>query len=280
MLETGEVDLVANILPHHVKGLERNKHIKVKRASDTPSLYGLASYPDNYPIFKESNFDQAFTHAINRQEIVNKIYLGEGYPLYMYASKSELGYDPTVVEEFNPDRARELIKQSSYKRGTPIILSYASDVPNGHLVAATIQKYMADVGVTIKLQKLEAGVAATYTRTRDPKLGHTSLYSFSGGRDPSTRLILSLPSTSIYCSWATRANQALLDDLVMKQARETDQDMRLVILKQIHATLRKEPGGPVLFGLNQIYAMTDRIEYTWLPKEAFLFALGRIKIVK
>ncbi len=280
MLETGEVDLIADILPHNAKRLERNKHVRVKSATDTPSMYALSSKPDNYPIFRDSNLNLAFTYGINRQEIVDKIFLGEGYPLYMFAAKSELGYDPNIIYEFNPDKARKLLKQSSYKSGTPVILTYTSAIPNGQLVAATIQKYMKNVGVTIKLQKLEAGVQATYARTRDPKEGHLTLYSWPGGRDPSTRLILTLPSTSPYGAWATRPSQVLLDDLVMKQARELDRAKRLALLNKIHGILRKETSGAVLFGLNQIYAMTDRIEYEWLPKEPLLFNLNRITIVK
>ena len=280
MLETGELDLISDILPHQVKRLERNKHIKVKRATTAPSLYAISSKPDNYPIFKDMNFATAFSYAINRQEIVDKIFLGEGYPMYMFASKSELGYDPSITYEFDPEKARKLVQQSSYKPGTPIILTYTSAVPNAALVAAAVQKYMKDVGVTIKLQQLEAGVQATYARTRNPKEGHLTLYSWAGGRDPSTRLLLTLPSGSIYCAWATRPSKDILNKLVFDQARETDKAKRLAILRQIHEILRKEPGGPILFGLNQIYAMRDRIEYTWLPMEAYLFYLNRIKIVK
>jgi len=182
--------------------------------------------------------------------------------------------------EFDPEQARKLVKQSSYKPGTPIILTYTSAVPNASLVAVAVQKYMKDVGVKIKLQQLEAGVQATYARNRDPKEGHLTLYSWAGGRDPSTRLILTIPSGSIYCAWATRPSKDLLNKLVMDQARELDPKKRLALLNKIHETLRQETGGPVLFGLNQIYAMTNRIEYNWLPKEAFLFYLNRIKIVK
>ena len=280
MLETGELDLISDILPHNAKRLDRNKNIKVKRATTAPSLYAIASRPANYPIFTDLKFSQAFFYAINRQEIVDKIFLGEGYPMYMFASRSELGYDPSYKYEFDPERARKLIQQSSYKPGTPIILTYTSAVPNAALVAATIQKYMKDVGVTIKLQQLEAGVQATYARTRNPKEGHMVLYAWAGGRDPSTRLILTIPSDSIYCGWPTRPSKDILDKLVMDQARELDPKKRLALLNKIHAILRQEPGGTILFGLNQIYAMTDRIEYSWLPKEAYLFYLQRIKVVK
>jgi peptide/nickel transport system substrate-binding protein len=280
MLETGELDLISDILPHHVKRLKRNKHVVIKRETTAPSLYALSSKPDNYPIFKDADFALSFTYAINRQEIVDKIYLGEGYPLYMFASKSELGYDPDIVYEFDPDRARELVQKSSYKPGTPIILTYTSAIPNAALVAATIQNYMKDVGVTIKLQQLEAGLQASYARNRDPREGHLTLYAWAGGRDPSTRLLLTMPSSSIYNAWRTRKKQKLIDKLTYQQAQETDAEKRLALINQLHEVLREEPSAPVLFGLNQIYAHRDRIEYSWLPMEAYLFTLGRIKVVK
>jgi peptide/nickel transport system substrate-binding protein len=280
MLETGELDMITDILPQHVRRLKLNKAVVIKRDTTQPSLYALSSKADNYPIFKDSKFALSLTYAINRQEIVDRIFLGEGYPLYMFASRSELGYDPDIVYEFDPNRARQLIQESSYKPGTPIILTYTSAVPNADLVAATIQKYMKDVGVTIKLQKLEAGTQATYSRNRDPKEGHMTLYAWAGGRDPSTRLLLTMPASSIYNAWKTRKAQKQVDKLTYAQAQETDKEKRLVLLNELHALLRDEPSAPVLFGLNQIYAMQDRIDYDWQPGDSFVFGVNRIKIVK
>ena len=35
--------------------------------------------------------------------------------------------------------------------------------------------------------------------------------------------------------------------------------------------------GAILFGLNTIYGMSDRIDYTWTPNTAFLFNLHMIE---
>ena len=87
--------------------------------------------------------------------MVDKIFLGKGYPLYMYANVAELGYDPDIRWEFDPERAKILLKESGYKTGTPLTISYASDIPNSPLVAASVQKYLQDIGITIKLQQLD-----------------------------------------------------------------------------------------------------------------------------
>ena len=71
-----------------------------------------------------------------------------------------------------------------------------------------------------------------------------------------------------------------MDKLITDQAREPDQEKRLIIINQIHELLRAEPAGIILSGLNQIYAMQDRIDYLWLPYNSYIFSLHRIKMVK
>ena len=74
--------------------------------------------------------------------------------------------------------------------------------------------------------------------------------------------------------------QKIIDDLVYKQAREANTVKRKALLNKLHIEFRKYPSGPILFGLNQIYAHSKRIDYTWAPKESLIFNLNHIKIVK
>jgi peptide/nickel transport system substrate-binding protein len=280
VLETGEIDLVSDILPHHLKRLKRNKQVVLKRESQVPSMYGIGGRPDNYPIFKDDNFTKALSLAVNRQEIIDRVFLGEGYPLYLYASKSELGYDPDYILEFNPEKARQLVKKSSYKPGDPITLTYTSTVSNSRMIAAMVARYLGKIGVTVKLQQMEAGVQATYLRNRDPREGHMVLYSWAGGRDPDMRLQTSIVSDSDYSSWTTRPQAKELDALIAKQSEEMDEAKRIKILKKIHKIIRSPSIGIILMGTNQIYAHSDRIEYTWIPHSAFPYHLELIKMVK
>jgi len=280
MLEAGEVDLIYNILPQYVKRLESKESIKVKKSSKAPSFFAMVISPIQYPIMKDENFVRGINHAINRQQIIDKIFLGEGYPLYMLAAKTELGYDPTVKIEFNPDKARTLIKKSAYKPEEVIILTFNSSVPNSGLVAGIIQKYLIDVGVTVKLQEIEYGTFMTYIRNRDKRVGHMAMYTWAGTRDPHMRLILTQPSDSIYSTYPDRPSQGMIDKLIAEQSQETNETKRLTILKKLHKILNKEPSSISLFGLNQIYAMGNRIDFTWSTGPGYISHLYQIKIVK
>jgi len=280
MLETGELDLITGVMPHFVKRLERNPKIKVKRNSKVPSLTGLSLQTDTYPIWKDRNIRLALRHAIDKQAIVDRVFLGEGYPLYEFISRGERGYDPNVKFEFDPEKSRKLVKTSSYVPGTPMVLSYTSASPTAPLVSTILQKYLQDIGLTVKLQQLETGTAATYARTKDRRLGHMSMYTWDGGRDPNLRLMLGVLSDSEYAEWSDRPDKEKLDKLILAQRIEPDRKKRLALIKAAYAQIRKEPGGQVLFGLKQIYAMRNRIDYTWTPMEGLVFNLHRVMIVK
>ncbi len=280
MLETGELDLVGEILPHQLKRLNGNKHVKIKKSDQVPSLIGIACLPNTDPLMMDRNLGLAIRHAINRQEIVDKIFLGEGYPLYLYATKAELGHDPSIAYAYDPQRAREFLAKSSYKKGMPLTFTYTSMVPNAPLVAALIQKYLQQVGITVKLQQLEEGTAATYTRNRDKRLGHMRLYQWPGSRDPNLRLWLSVLSTSDYATATNRPRKAEMDALILAQTREMDKAKRAELIRQIHEIMEYDAIGTRLFGLNMIYGMSDRVDYTWTPKEPYYPHLQRIQLLK
>ena len=280
MLETGELDMVYEVVPHQLKRLKRNKNIKIKFSDRVPSLFGMTALPKTDPIMSDRFLGLAIRHAINREEIVNKIFLGQGYPLYQFTSRSELGYDPNISYDFNPEKSRAFLKQSAYKPDQVLSLTYTNMVPNGALVGAIIQKYLKDVGINTKLQRLEEGVAATYTRRRDPRLGHLRLYGWAGGRDPNLRFMLTILSTSPYTSLTDRPRKEEMDALCRGQARETDIEKRKEMIAKIHKIIAEDAVGTFLFGLNMIYAMGSDMDYTWVPNEGSPLHLQRIKMAK
>jgi len=281
LLETGEADITYRILPHQVKRIARNKRIKVKRSDMAPSYHAMDFEPMPYPIMADKNLRLAFHYAINRQEIVDTIFFGKGYPYYMEADRVELGYDPAYKVEFNPERAKDLIKKSSYKPGTPLTLTYAIGfVPNAALVAAAIQKYMKDVGVTIRLNQAELGTYLTWSKTHQKEIGHMDLFTWNGSLDPIWRLTLGMKCTGVYTNWDNRPDKEIMDKLIDAQATEMDEQKRLAILKEIHKLNNADPDTVPLFGLYKIYAMRDRIDYTWVPRTANIQHLWNVKVLK
>ena len=279
MLETGELDLIDRIPSHLVEGLKKNKSLRVK-ISKIPSWFGMAFRGTTDPLMNDIKLKYAFQHAINRQEIVDKIFLGLGFTHHMFSDWHELGTDPSIRWEFNPEKARRLVRESGYKSGMPLTLSYSTAIPNASLVAISIQKYMKNVGVTIKLQQLEFGTYMTYAMKRDKRLGHVDIFTWPGTIDPNWRMILGFRSTGFYTPYMNRPNKKLMDQLVDQQTVLINETERLAVLKKIHDLDQKDPATVPLFGLMMIYAMRKDIDYTYMTLRDYFDHLYTVKIVK
>ncbi|MHC4103843.1 MAG: ABC transporter substrate-binding protein [Planctomycetota bacterium] len=276
MLEKGEVDLIFSIPSQQVDRLKRNKKIKVKSAI-VPSYYGLSFHTLNFDFLADKNFRLALNYGINRQEIVDKIFLGLAHPLHIFGTQSEITYDPNVNYSYDPEKSKALIKRSSYKPGTPLTLTYHSLVPNAAQVAEAVQGYLKNLGVTIELRQMEVGTYVALARKKSKDLGAISTTAWFGSQDPDVRLRMGVKSNGVYTQVPGRKD---LDQLVDEQHVTIDEEQRNKTVNKIYQIMYADPPYVPLFGTPMIYATTDRIEYTWVNKVNRLFNLWEIKIIK
>ena len=278
MLESKELDFIYNVQPHQVAKLKSRDFITVKKVV-TPSMYYLSIKPSIFPVLNDLKVRQAINHGINRQEIIDKVYLGEGFPIYGWVNPNELGYNPTYKVEYNMQKAKKLLRESSYT-GEPVIIAYSSVMPNASQTAEVVQKYLQDVGFATKLWQLEYGTYLTYCRTRDKRAGHMALSQFAIDYDPSIRFMMSMMSGSQYGYYKDGPRQKEMDRLILAQASETNSQKRLALLKQIHDINDADPAQIALLGLNQIYAMNKRVDYNWESWTGYFRGLQNIKRAK
>ena len=274
MLETGEVDLVFSIPSQQVDRLKRNKKVNVKTAI-VPSYYGLSFHTLNFDFLADKNFRLALNYGINRQEIVEKIFLGMAHPLYIFGTKSEITYDPGFKYAYDPEKAKAMIKNSSYKPGTPITITYHSLVPNAAQVAEAVQGYLKDLGVSIELRQMEVGTYVGLARKKSKNLGAITTTAWFGSQDPDVRLRMGVKSNGVYTQVPGRED---LDKLVDKQHVTIDEEKRYKIVNQIYQKMYADPPYVPLFGTPMIYGTTARIDYTWVNKVNRLFNLWEIKV--
>ena len=276
MLQAGEVDLIARIMPHQVKSLKRNSSIKVKSSSFDPNNYALRINRVNFPVLKDNNLIEAINHAIDREAIIKTIYLGEGTPLYGSFAKGEIGYNTRIKYDYNPEKARELLKKSAYK-GEELVLTYNSKVINGSQLSAVLQKYLKDVGINLKPKLMEVGALSALRRKKQPGMGHFNIHPWSYP-DPFLKQMLNVFSKGPFSLYVDRPNQALVDKLVIGQLTTMDPAKRLEILYKLEDALK---GTEIsMFSLTGIYAMNNRIDWTKVPGVEFISHLWAVKKVK
>ncbi|MBU3916314.1 ABC transporter substrate-binding protein, partial [bacterium] len=260
MLETGTLDLLFAVSPAGKKRLSEQNRFKIKTSPGGPSHFGIAFMS---PALKDKNLRKAIDHAINRQDMINRVYLGEGYPLYHGTTKIELGHNPGFQTEFNPDKAHDLLKKSSYKPGTVLRLVKSNLFIHGNLAGIAIQYYLRNIGIPVVINDVESQKLFGYAIGKKKEAGDLLMYSIVREHDPTFSFFLFSGKGAAFNSNPQRENQVLLDDLIQKQSKETNEEKREAIVRQIHQLIRDDPYNISLFGLDMIYAMKKDIDYNW-----------------
>ena len=123
----------------------------------------LSPYHDPSDPHLDVRVREAINRAINRDEINEELFSGFGSPHPVWGFHPSLpGWNPRWSEEFDerysfdPDRARELIKESGHE-GYPLkmIITQLSGVPEMIPMAEAALTYLGDIGIDVEAEEME-----------------------------------------------------------------------------------------------------------------------------
>ena len=136
-------------------------------------------YPDHYVPdlpFEKFNIRKALNVAVNREAILDEIYLGRATPVarFVFNPLNE-GWNPEWVERFDevygydPEEARRLLAEEGYGPDNPLRIKAATTVipgsPELHDVTEAIQIMFAEVDVEMSITKVDFGEWLNQYRT-------------------------------------------------------------------------------------------------------------------
>jgi peptide/nickel transport system substrate-binding protein len=230
-IRAGDVELTVLKDPKNARLLKDDKNLNL---NDVPSFWRSAS-PFNMtkkPL-DDVRVRQAISYAIDRQEIINTVLLGDGVPTGPLPPGETEWAIPVNTENFptykyDPDKARALLKEAGaedLKISIQAAPAYAPDIPTAQVLQAQLKK----VGIDLQIQQMEW--AAVLQAQRD---GNFDLnLTFNTNRpDPDT--YLSVAHSTFGQNWGKYANPKM-DELLDKGRTTTDLAQR----KQIYAEAQK-----------------------------------------
>ena len=173
-LERGELDLVIG------QGLANIPNIEIPRVKKIPTLDVQAtSGPSSQGLMlvctqdklKDLRVRSAIAHAINRPGIVKKILLGGGTVTAIpRAAGFPFANDNLKPHEYDPEKARKLLKEAGWKKDTVLRLL----VPTGNkerMQWATIaQQNLIDIGMKVSLQQMDIATMVKTVRKTPEKV--------------------------------------------------------------------------------------------------------------
>ena len=253
-LTTGEVDVMDRVDLKTAHLLGRTSGIKVEETTGTKH-YTFPMRTDTPP-FDDNNVRMALKHAVNREEIVEKVLFGHGvvgndHPIapsnpFHAATLEQRTYDPDKAK-FYADKAGGSIK---------VQLSAADAAFPGAVDAAVLYKeHAAAAGIEIEV-------------VREPNDGYWSnvwmkkpwCACYWGGR-PTEDWMFSVAYKG-GGSWNdTFWAHERFDQLLIDARAETDQTKRRAMYFEMQQIVRDEGGVVVPMFANYVFAMADKVQH-------------------
>lgn len=182
-LKKGEVDLSEDLQPSDAKQLSTNPNLNVVSVKGRQFEYvGWSNIDGKYfseknkikshKFFGDKRVRQALSYAINRKEIIDQFLLGYGSLCNSPISEIFVSeFDSSLTGfEYNPDKAKQLLKESGWtdKNQNGILekdnveFSFTLNIPSGNplrdFASTVIKNNLKQVGIDVKVEKLEVGV--------------------------------------------------------------------------------------------------------------------------
>jgi peptide/nickel transport system substrate-binding protein len=230
-IRTGDVDLTVLKDPKTARLLKDDRNVVL---NDVPSFWRSASpFNTQREPLGDVRVRQAISYAIDRQEIINTVLLGEGVPTGPLPPGEEEWAIPVTPENFptyqyNPDKARQLLKEAGaegLKIGIQAAPAYAPDIPTAEVLQAQLKK----VGIELTVQQMEWAAVLQAQRDFNFDLNLT----FNTNRpDPDT--YLGVAHSKFSQNWG-RYNNPKMDELLDKGRTTTD----LAERKKVYAEAQK-----------------------------------------
>ncbi len=146
--------------------------------------------------FDDQRVRQAINHAIDRDAILEAVYLGYGHASSQYYSPE---FEPGYVEgmddryPYDPDKARELLAEAGFADGFSFDLLVPALVTSQG-IAQIVQSQLAEIGITVNFIGIEASQTAS-TFFND-KVGDMVVGGSPGRTDPANLVQLFFTETA------------------------------------------------------------------------------------
>lgn len=284
-LKNGEIDIAADILPSLRESLEGVPDIEVHvTLSDwwlnlAFNFGGQGAEATNHPALGDIIVRRAIAHAIDKQTLADKVYLGTAAPgdTVIRPASAFWHLDIPAEEEyaFDPDLARQMLEEAGYKdtdddgiredpdSGEPLDLEIAASQETTGAVDAgrLIKGWLEDVGIGVDLASLSEGKMYDIWAT-----GDWDAYIWYWYGDPDPNYQLSVFASDQCGGWSDGCfSDPEYDRLYEKQRGILDVDERLEVVQAAQRRLYEELPGLVLAYPGSVQAYrTDRFT-GWVP---------------
>lgn len=135
----------------------------------TPFVFDKSGKPLEKNPFKDARVRKAFSKAINRQAIVERVMEGLAVPAGQFVQEGFFGYSPNLKPEpYDPEGAKKLLVEAGYPDGFALTLHGPNNrYVNDEQVVQAVAQMLTRVGIAVKVEVLPFSVYVSRARKFD-----------------------------------------------------------------------------------------------------------------
>lgn len=225
-LQSGGVDvapLPTNLSPDTLKSMETNPKLKVEKFNGSNIQY-LGFNTQSAPL-NNVKIRQAIGYAINRDEIVNKLFLGQAVIAYSILPENSWAYSTGTKYTYDPARSKQLLQEAGYKN-EPIVFKFTAGQAAISQYSQVIQSSLTEVGLNVRIETVEGNVLRKDLSTGQFQM-NTGIW-IGGNQDPIFYKDLfttaKIPSEKVSCCNRSRFSNPELDKILDQAINEIDRN--------------------------------------------------------
>jgi peptide/nickel transport system substrate-binding protein len=157
LVARGDADVAEWLTPDQLRTLANTKGVRVLYFPYNFQTYVIPN--QKFQPFTNVLVRQALAYATPQMEIGKSVYNGHGVPMRSVIPPSYPDYNPSYFKyNYDPAKARALLKKAGFGNGLQFALSFTSAVPETPDVATVLQTAWRAVGIDITLNEQPAAV--------------------------------------------------------------------------------------------------------------------------
>jgi len=217
----GEADFLCTYDINVVKAAQKSRKYEILRAS--PARLQIFRFIPYAPPFDDIRFRRALIYAIDFDAIIKRFYGGYAKKMNTFMIPGYWENKSLAPYEYDPEKAKKLVKESGYDGRELELLYYYSDSITPQILTA-IQYYWKQVGINTKLRHVDGPTATALVigDLQEQFKGKGILYAANAAIDPSL-----LESFTTGHTWDfIKMNSKIYDEYVRKGYETLDPQKR------------------------------------------------------
>ena len=271
MVQGGQADMIMGIDARMKEQMEASG----LQVLSTPSGDPIWTLFQAQPGVEDVRVRQALNYAINRDQIIETVFLGEAKPLAGMIASSLPGYDSSLKPyAYDPEKAKQLLDEAGFNYETPFVITLAEGrFPGSDVTTQAMVSDLEKIGVKASVNPMEYGAMGNALVAKEA----TNPYINMANRafDPLAGL-----NSQTSCTGALSTTCDPEYDALLKAASALQGEARSEALAKANEYLFEHPAGIFLYEPNLITVMSPKVQYTPVSGTVIAYNLASAVVEK